>query len=99
MIRFCITSTVYTSISTPKFLATLESEEIDIGYKTGVNIRGMSNLIWGEDEGKWKAILGVVAEDLDATKLPKGLRSDKDKRCDLWLIKVELSKSNSPKNG
>ena len=94
-----LTSTVYTSISTPKFLATLESEEIDVGYKTGVNVRGLSNLIWNEDEGRWKAILGVVAEDLDATKLPKGLRSDKDKRCDLWLIKVELCKSDSPKNG
>ena len=94
-----LTTTVFTSISTPKFLATLESEEIDVGYKTGVNVRGLSNLIWNEDEGRWKAILGVVAEDLDATKLPKGLRSDKDKRCDLWLIKVELSKSDSPKNG
>ena len=94
-----LTSTVYTSISTPKFLATLESEEIDVGYKTGVNVRGLSNLIWNEDEGRWKAVLGVVAEDLDATKLPKGLRSDKDKRCDLWLIKVELCKSDSPKNG
>ena len=93
-----LTTTVYTSISTPKFLASLESEEIYVGYKTGVNVRGLSNLIWSEDEGKWKAILGVVAEDLDATKLPKGLRSDKDKRCDLWLIKVELCKSNSPKN-
>ena len=93
-----LTTTVYTSISTPKFLATLESEEIEIGYKAGVNITGLSDMIWG-GQGKWKAILGVVAEDLDASKLPKGLRSDKDKRCDLWLIKVELCKSDSPKTG
>ena len=94
-----LTTTVYTEISTPKFLATLESEEIEIGYKAGVNITGISNMIWGEEEGKWKAILGVVAEDLDASKLPKGLRSDKDKKCDLWLIKVELCKSDRPKTG
>ena len=93
-----LTTTVYTSISTPKFLATLECEEIEIGYKAGVNITGISNLVMGED-GKWKAQLGVVAEDLDASKLPKGLRSDKDKKCDLWLIKVDLSKSDSPKTG
>ena len=93
-----LTTTVYTSMSTPKFLATLESEEIEVGYKAGVNVTGISNLIWGED-GRWKAILGVVAEDLDASKLPKGLRSDKDKRCDLWLIKVELCKSDRPKTG
>ncbi|MBO4552178.1 MAG: lamin tail domain-containing protein [Candidatus Methanomethylophilaceae archaeon] len=91
-------TTVYTSISTPKFLSTLETEEIEIGYKAGVNITGISDMIWGEN-GKWKAILGVVAEDLDASKLPKGLRSDSDKRCDLWMIKVELSKSDAPKSG
>jgi len=90
---------VYTEVSTPKFLATLESEEIEVGYKAGVNLTGISNMIWGEEDGKWKATLGVVAEDLDASKLPKGLRSDKDKRCDLWLIKVELSKSDHPKTG
>ena len=94
-----LTTTVYTEISTPKFLATLESEEIEVGYKAGVNITGISNMIWSEEEGKWKAVLGVVAEDLDASKLPKGLRSDKDKKCDLWLIKVELSKSDRPKTG
>ena len=94
-----LTTTVYTEVSTPKFLATLEAEEIEIGYKAGVNITGISNMIWGEEEGKWKAVLGVVAEDLDASKLPKGLRSDKDKKCDLWLIKVELCKSNRPKTG
>ena len=94
-----LTTTVYTGISTPKFLATLESEEIEVGYKAGVNITGISNMIWGEEEGKWKAVLGVVAEDLDASKLPKGLRSDKDKKCDLWLIKVELCKSDRPKTG
>ena len=93
-----LTTTLYTSISTPKFLSTLESDEIEVGYKAGVNVTGISNMIWGED-GKWKAVLGVVAEDLDADKLPKGLRSDKDKRCDLWLIKVELCKSDSPKSG
>ena len=69
-----------------------------MGYKAGVNLTGISNMIWGE-EGKWKATLGVVAEDLDADKLPKGLRSDKDKRCDLWLIKVDLCKSDRPKTG
>ena len=94
-----LTTTVYTGISTPKFLATLESEEIEVGYKAGVNITGISNMIWGEEEGKWKAVLGVVAEDLDASKLPKGLRSDEDKKCDLWLIKVELCKSDRPKTG
>ena len=93
-----LTTTLYMSMSTPKFLATLESEEIEVGYKAGVNLTGISNMIWGE-EGKWKATLGVVAEDLDADKLPKGLRSDKDKRCDLWLIKVDLCKSDRPKTG
>lgn len=94
-----LTTTLYMSMSTPKFLATLESEEIMVGYKAGVNLTGISNMIWGEEDGKWKATLGVVAEDLDASKLPKGLRSDKDKRCDLWLIKVDLSKSDRPKTG
>ncbi len=94
-----LTSTVYTSMSTPKLLSTLESDEIEVGYKAGVNVRGISNMIWSEDEGRWKAILGVVAEDIDASKLPKGLRSDKDKKCDLWLIKVELSKSDKPRSG
>ena len=94
-----LTTMLYTSVSTPKFLATLEAEEMEIGLKAGVNINGISNMIWGGDDGKWKAVLGVVAEDIDASKLPKGLRSDKDKRCDLWLIKVELCKSNSPKSG
>ena len=92
-------TTLYTSISTPKFLAALEEEEMEVGFKAGVNITGISNMIWNEDNGKWKAVLGIVAEDLDATKLPKGLRTDKEKRCDLWLIKVELCKSKSPKSG
>ena len=87
-----LTSTVYMSMSTPKFLATLESKEIRVGYKAGVNITGLSNLIWGED-GDWKAVLGIVVEKIDPSKLPKGLRSDKDKLCDLWLVKVELGKN------
>ena len=86
-----LTSTVYTSISTPKFLSTLESKEIYVGFKAGVNITGLSNILWGED-GDWKAVLGIVAEDIDPSKLPKGLRSEKDKHCDLWLVKVELGK-------
>ncbi len=94
-----LTTTLYMSMSTPKFLSTLESEEITVGYKAGVNLTGISNMIWGEEDAKWKAVLGVVAEDLDADKLPKGLRSDKDKRCDLWLIKVDLSKSDRPRTG
>ena len=93
-----ITTTLYETISTPKVLSTLECEEMDIGYKAGVNVTGIMNMIWGEND-KWKAVLGVVAEDIDASKLPKGLRSDKEKKCDLWLIKVELSKSDSPKTG
>ena len=93
-----ITTTLYETISTPKVLSTLECEEMDIGYKAGVNVTGIMNMIWGEND-RWKAVLGVVAEDIDASKLPKGLRSDKEKKCDLWLIKVELSKSDSPKTG
>ena len=94
-----LTTTLYMSMSTPKFLSTLESEEITVGYKAGVNLTGISNMIWGEEDAKWKATLGVVLEDLDADKLPKGLRSDKDKRCDLWLIKVDLCKSDRPRTG
>ena len=94
-----LTTTLYSSISTPKFLAALEEEEIEVGFKAGVNVTGVSNMIWGDDGGKWRAMLGVVVEDIDASKLPKGLRSDKDKKCDLWMIKVELCKSNSPKSG
>ena len=93
-----LTTTVYMSMSTPKMLSTLEAEEIEVGYKAGVNITGLSNMIWGDD-GKWKAQLGVVVEDIDASKLPKGLRSDLSKKCDLWMIKVELSKSDAPRMG
>ena len=93
-----ITTTLYSQISTPKVLAGLGTDIMDIGYKVGVNVSGVMDA-FGEDGGKWKAFLGVVAEGIDPGLLPKGLRSTKDMTCDLWLIKAELSMSDHPRNG
>lgn len=83
-----LSTTIYAEVSTPSFLRTI-GERVNIGVTAAVNIAGLCSLV-GIDEGKWKARIGLVLEDVPAKLLPSPLRKNTDKHCDLWLIKAEF---------
>lgn len=86
-----LTMTAYTAVGTPRFLSAIGKEELEVGIMGGVNVTGLFAIGGDDGKGKWKARFGIVAEGLDPKLLPRGLSSDSEKTCDLWLLKLEIS--------
>lgn len=83
-----VSTTVYGEIGTPSFLKNV-GERMTVGIYSSVNVSGLCSL-FGLETGKWKAKVGIVAEELPRAMLPSVLKKNNDKLCDLWLIKAEF---------
>ena len=86
-------TTVYTGMSAPKILnKNVDGMEITVGLSVGVNISGLFT-ICGNERGTWKVDAGVVIEDCPFELAVKKLSKEKGEHCDMWLLRMQFSKS------
>ena len=86
-------TTVYTGMSAPKILnRNVDGLEITVGLSVGVNISGLFT-VCGNERGTWKVDAGVVIEDCPFELAVKKLSKEKGEHCDMWLLRMQFSKS------
>ena len=80
--------TVYTGISSPKFLNNIDMyPETKLGVHIDTNISGLVRLI-GKNTGTWKVNAGVLIMDCPSALLPSVMKANKTLDSDLWLIRA-----------
>ncbi len=86
-------TTVYAGMSAPKILGkNADGIEITAGLSVGVNISGLFT-VCGNERGTWKVEAGIVIEDCPFELAVKKLSKEKGEHCDMWLIRMQFSKS------
>ena len=83
---------VYTGMSAPKFLgAALDDTEVDVAISVRVNISAISNL-FGDDRGDWKAVAGIVMENIPTEMVPECFHPRDYMKSDLWLFRMTFTR-------
>ncbi len=84
--------TVHSGIGTPKFLNKANGiPTVDVGIYASSNLSGLSALT-GRDIGKWSVTAGIILEDCPSVLLPSVIKTDPEKKTDLWLVRAEIGR-------
>jgi hypothetical protein len=86
---------IFAQVTTPKILGPLGGK---VGITAGVvvecNLSAMCAL-FGKGNGNWRVNVGLVLEDIPTHLVPPMIKTDPEKRTDIWLFRMTLEKSRS----
>jgi len=83
---------LFAQVRTPKILGSLGNRSVVAGLSIGCNITALCNL-FGKPGGTWRVNAGIVLEDIPTHMVPPMIKTDPDKKTDLWLFRMTLERS------
>ena len=84
---------IFAQVTTPKILGSLGGHSgITAGVVVSCNITALCNLI-GKPGGTWRVNIGLVLEDIQTKMVPPMIKTDPDKKTDLWLFRMTLERA------